>query len=243
MSIRPPAFIQGFRGAQACPHRTRHGEGAGRHQEAPATPACPRMRRSPVPIRPLIPYNAACRVAVCARGRKAIAKGPVRTERIAGAVLVAAAALLAAACDRTTPLAASSRPAGTATPDGPGFAQFSDIPIPSGAAMDIERSLVLGERESWIGRVVMTTSEGADRAYDFFFNEMPRFEWQPVTSVRAETSVLTYTRGARVATIQIQGRTIGGARVSVTVSPKGRPAPDAPGALGGGGPITTTPLR
>lgn len=105
--------------------------------------------------------------------------------------------------------------------------------------MDIERSLVLGERESWIGRIVMTVGLSADRSYDFFFNEMPRFDWAPVTTVRAETSVLTYTRGERVATIQIQGRTIGGAHVSVTVSPKGRPPPP-PSAVGD---IQTTPLR
>lgn len=155
-----------------------------------------------------------------------------------------AAALAAAGCDRTTPLAASSRPSGAEVPDAPGFAQFSDIPVPSGAAMDMERSLVLGEREAWIGRVVMTVSQSADRVYDFFFNEMPRFDWQPITSVRAETSVLTYSRGARVATVQIRGRTISGAQVSVTVSPRGRPAPAAPAMSGGaGGPILTTPLR
>lgn len=148
--------------------------------------------------------------------------------------------LAVTACDRTTPLTASASPSDPSAPHEPGFAQFSDIPVPSGSAMDIERSLVLGERESWIGRIVMTVPEGTDRTYDFFFNEMPRFGWQPVTSVRAETSVLTYTRGTRVATIQIQRRSLGRATVSVTVSPRGQPAPDAPFA---GGSVRTAPLR
>jgi hypothetical protein len=148
--------------------------------------------------------------------------------------------LVVSACDRTTPLTASTSPSDSSAPHEPGFAQFSDIPVPAGSAMDVERSLILGERESWIGRVVMTVPEGADRAYDFFFNEMPRFGWQPVTSVRAETSVLTYGRGTRVATIQIRRRAIGGTSVSVTVSPRGQPLLDAAGT---GGAVRTAPIR
>ena len=89
--------------------------------------------------------------------------------------------------------------------------------------MDLERSLVLGERESWIGRLVMNVGNSGGKVYDFFFSEMPRFNWTPVTTVRAETSVLSYTRGERVATIQIKKRTLGGSNISLIVSPKGSP--------------------
>jgi hypothetical protein len=51
---------------------------------------------------------------------------------------------------------------------------------------------------------------------------MPRFGWFPVTTVRAETSVLTYARGGRIATIQVWGRTLAGSTVSMTISPKGQ---------------------
>ncbi len=130
-------------------------------------------------------------------------------------------------------------------PEQPAFAQYSDIPVPAGAKMDLERSLVLGDAEAWIGRLAMTTSDAAGALYDFYFREMPRFNWTPVTSVRAETSVLTYTRAARVATIQITGRTMGGAKVSVTVSPHGKPVgsePPIPG-MGGSAPVQVTPIR
>lgn len=126
-----------------------------------------------------------------------------------------------AACDRTAPLSASSRTANSGISGQPSFAQFSDVPVPAGAEMDIDRSLVLGDREAWIGRLVMAVGMNPGKAYDFYFGEMPRFGWSPITSVRAETSVLTYSRGGRVATIQIRGRTISGATVSLTVSPKG----------------------
>lgn len=140
--------------------------------------------------------------------------------------LTAALALLAlTACGATTPITASSRADPLGGAGEPSFAQFTDIPVPAGATMDLERSLVLGDRESWIGRIVMSVSDNAGRVYDFYFDEMPKFEWSPVTMVRAGTSVLTYTRGERVATIQIAPRTVGGATVSVTVSPRGRPSP------------------
>lgn len=140
---------------------------------------------------------------------------------------------------------ASTSPDKPEGPVQPAFAQYSDIPVPSGAKMDLERSLVLGDAEAWIGRLAMTTSDTAGAIYDFYFREMPRFNWMPVTSVRAETSVLTYVRSGRVATIQIAGRTIGGAKVSVTVSPHSKPArPEQPiPGVGSNAPVQVTPLR
>ena len=126
------------------------------------------------------------------------------------------------ACENTTPISASRSPDSTGASEA-SFAQFSDVPIPAGATMDLERSLVLGERESWIGRLVMNVGNSGGKVYDFFFSEMPRFNWTPVTTVRAETSVLSYTRGERVATIQIKKRTLGGSNISLIVSPKGSP--------------------
>lgn len=164
---------------------------------------------------------------------------PYRAARL----LILGAAALIVACDRTEPLSASSRTAESGALGEPSFAQFSDVPVPAGSEMDIQRSLVLGDRDAWIGRLVIAVGLNPGRAYDFYFDEMPRFGWQPVTSVRAETSVLTYTRGSRVATIQIEGRTIVGATVSLTVSPKGAAPQPYAGSPADGGMITTTPLR
>ena len=151
------------------------------------------------------------------------------------------AVLLLAACGRSTPLAASSRADTTGAPAKPAFSQFDDIPVPEGASMDLERSLVLGEREAWIGRLVMDMGENAGRMYDFYFREMPRFKWLPITAIRAEISVLSYTNGDRVATIQIRDRTMQGATVSITVSPRGRLPKPAEGPVGG--PVQMAPLR
>lgn len=163
------------------------------------------------------------------------------SSRVTAGLCALALFALLAGCGSTAPLTASSRPDESGAPAQPAFAQFSDIPVPAGANMDLQHSLVLGEAESWVGRLVMSISEPAGRMYDFYFREMPRFNWSPVTSVRAETSVLTYTKGERVATIQIRNRAIGGATVSMTISPRGKPMRPAP-APGVGGPVRMAPL-
>jgi hypothetical protein len=50
---------------------------------------------------------------------------------------------------------------------------------------------------------------------------MSGFDWQEITSVRSDTSVMTYIRDERVATIQISRAPLSGAKVTITVSPKG----------------------
>lgn len=138
-----------------------------------------------------------------------------------------------AACTATADLQASRSGEGAA--QGPSLAQFTDIPIPQGASMNLERSLILGPADTWIGRLVYSTSLGPQQAFDFFGREMPAFGWQEITRVRARINVMTYTRGGRAATIQISRTTLGGSDVDFTVSPQvqggsagaGIPAPGA----------------
>ena len=104
-----------------------------------------------------------------------------------------------------------------------GFAQFPDIAVPAGATMDVERSLVLGARDAWIGRLSMNTGQSPTVSYDFFLREMPKYRWEEITTVRSEISVLTFSRDGRVATIQIRKKTLGGSKIDVTVSPRGTP--------------------
>jgi hypothetical protein len=49
---------------------------------------------------------------------------------------------------------------------------------------------------------------------------MPTHGWISITAVQSETSVLTYEKGSRVATIQIERGTLRGSQISVTVSPR-----------------------
>ena len=101
------------------------------------------------------------------------------------------------------------------------FARFPDLPMPVKAELNMIRTLVFGTNDSWIGRLVISASHSPNDMFDFYKQEMSGFEWQEITSVRSDTSVMTYIRNERVATIQISRATLSGAKVTITVSPKG----------------------
>ena len=109
----------------------------------------------------------------------------------------------------------------------PAFSNFQDIPIPAGAQVMTERSLVLGVREAWIGRLVLKSKFNVIAAFHFFKKRTTEFGWQEITSVRSAVSILSYTKGERVLTVQIQSHSWGGSEVSLTVSPRGADAPDS----------------
>lgn len=150
-------------------------------------------------------------------------------------VLCLAAALGLAACSRGTDLPPASSAAQGDQPAN--FQLVTDIPIPSGATMDNDRSLILSDRDRWTGRVVMRLYNSANEVTAFYQQQMPNFGWQPMMSVIAETSVLTYVRGDRAATVQVERRTVYGSVVSVTVAPR-----QSEGSGGGGGGYDSTPM-
>ena len=113
------------------------------------------------------------------------------------------------------------------------FARFPDLPLPGDAEINLDRTLIFGGNDTWIGRLVINASGNPNEIFDFFKQNLDGYGWQEITSVRAAVSVLTYTRQERVATIQIQGRTLRGSEVTITVSPRGPQAMPAAGAATG----------
>ena len=111
----------------------------------------------------------------------------------------------------------------TKGPDGaPGtelnFAQFDDIPIPIGSSLNQKDSIIISKKESWLGRLVFKSNKKHLELFDFFRNELPKFGWSKLSEVRAEYSLLNYTNGNRIASIQIFPSTLIGATVSITVT-------------------------
>ncbi len=135
-------------------------------------------------------------------------------------ILVFVALLMAGlvACTSGPQLKQSAPPSGEDTSSS--FQPFTDIPVPAGARQDVERSLVLGSLDRWTGRLVLNVEQSARDAFALYHQQMPQFGWQPITTVQADISILTFTRGERVATIQIEGRRLGGATVAITMSPR-----------------------
>lgn len=171
----------------------------------------------------------------------------MKRDSLVLASLGLAALLLVAACGGPS-IQPSARAEGEGGAITPTFGQFSDIPVPSGASMDLDRTLILGGGDSWMGRLSYSTRQSVGEMFDFHKAEMNRFGWQELASLRSATSVLTYQRGERVATIQIRSGTLLGAVVDFTVAPQGAGSRSATGgfapapASAPSAPITSSPL-
>lgn len=147
----------------------------------------------------------------------------------AAATALICCGLALAACGNSVDVSQPATAAGSAQGVA-GFTTFPDMPMPSGSEIDVDGTLIFGTGDAWFGRLMIKTSHGTGEMFDFYRRGLPGFGWEEVTAVRAAVSVLTYTRQERVATIQIEGRTIRGSQISITVSPHGTPRPAATAA-------------
>ncbi|KAF0224342.1 MAG: hypothetical protein FD176_1278 [Rhodospirillaceae bacterium] len=136
-------------------------------------------------------------------------------KTMARLAIPALAALLLAGCGNTTSLPQTQSGDPQQQID---FGLLTDIPIPSGATMDNERSLILGDKDRWTGRVVMKLWKSSSEATAFYLQQMPAFNWEPIMAATSGTSVMSYVRGDRAATVQVEAGTMWGATVRVTVA-------------------------
>jgi len=136
-------------------------------------------------------------------------------------VFVLGAALAVAGCSSSMGSSSSGSDSGTGQAPTPSFSQFTDLPVPEGAHMDVGKTLVLGQGDNWVGRLVFDLRfEGAPSVFDFYKSEMPSYRWQEISSVRSDISVMTYRRADRIATIEIEETTLSlGTEVTITVGP------------------------
>jgi len=104
-------------------------------------------------------------------------------------------------------------------PPGPTIEQrlAGDFPIPAGVNIDQDRSLMLGGGSAWTGRIVFSTSSSPNEAFLFYRDQPKSAGWSLVASSFSKASVLTFTKGSRSATIQIDGSTFGSTTISITV--------------------------
>ena len=73
------------------------------------------------------------------------------------------------------------------------FSQFSDIPIPGGADLNLDRTIIIGKNQAeWTGRLSFSNWMSMTENYDFFISELPKFGWIEIAQVRSEIGILTY---------------------------------------------------
>lgn len=129
-------------------------------------------------------------------------------------------ALLIGGCNSNTSLPQTQAGDPNQPPD---FQLLTDIPIPSGATMDNDHSIILGDRDRWIGRVRIKLWKSAAESAAFYQQQMPAFGWDPIMAATSGVSLMSFIRGERAATVQIEPTTVG-STVLVVVGPRSAPA-------------------
>ena len=139
------------------------------------------------------------------------------TKKLAACVL--AVGLLAACAKETIQPAFKSENAfeGGEIQSTPNFAQFKELPIPERATMNLEKTLMFGNAPM-VGRVVFKAPYTQSGLFDFYMQEMPKFGWRELTTIRTTNSVLTFTRDNRVAVIQLTSLKLGRTEVVIDIS-------------------------
>ncbi|MBE6456071.1 MAG: hypothetical protein IJC11_02740 [Alphaproteobacteria bacterium] len=99
----------------------------------------------------------------------------------------------------------------------PNFAQFREIPIPENATMSLDKTLLFGN-DPLVGRLAFKVPYNQANMFDFYMQEMPKFGWRELTSIRATNSYLTYAKDNRVAMIQLTSTSLNGTEVIFDVS-------------------------
>jgi hypothetical protein len=143
-------------------------------------------------------------------------------------VVSVTAALALGACSSMPGSSGGSAASSTKSPAPAGYQPVSDVPIPAGTKINTDKSLILGQADKWVGRMVLVTDRPSTQVYTYYIEQMPGFGWEQVSAVQGKTSILTFTRADRAATLEITSGTLSGSEVAVTVSPRHVTSPAAP---------------
>jgi hypothetical protein len=124
------------------------------------------------------------------------------------------AALLAACASGSSPIGGDSQVTEATSKQLTG-----DMPLPPGATIKQQETLVMGAGSSWMGRLGLSVSGDPQAVFTYFRDNLPGSGWTLTSSSFAKLSLLTFTKADRVANVQIQNGSFGSNDVLITVAP------------------------
>ncbi len=111
----------------------------------------------------------------------------------------------------------------------PSTAQLAgDMPIPQGATIRPQETLVMGSGNRWMGRISLSVPGESQAIYTYYRDGLPSAGWVLTSSSYSKLSFLTFSKAERVATVQIQSASFGGHEVTITVTPATKPGNATP---------------
>ncbi len=99
---------------------------------------------------------------------------------------------------------------------------LGEMPLPLGAKINNEASLILGAGENWTGRVVLSVPLGAAEVFNTLREQFQAGGWTLLSSVKAKNSILVLTRQERTVTLEISegGGISNSSQIVMSVAPR-----------------------
>ena len=103
---------------------------------------------------------------------------------------------------------------------------LGDMPMPGGAKINNENTLILGSGDGWAGRVAIIAQQNSNETFTFFRDQFQKAGWTLVSSTKTKNSILVFIKKDRTATIEIEDAGwIGRTNVMLTVAPRSTVVP------------------
>ena len=99
------------------------------------------------------------------------------------------------------------------------LSQITDIPIPEESIIDLEKTLIVGEKSDWMGRVSLISKKKVDDIYNFFLNEMIKFSYEKKSSTKSDTSTLIFENNKKAIFIKISELNLRKTYIEITATP------------------------
>lgn len=103
-----------------------------------------------------------------------------------------------------------------------------DVPLPQGATIRQQDTLVMGTGNTWMGRLSVAVSGEPQAVFAYFRDSLPGAGWTLTSSSFSKLSLLTFAKAERMATVQMQAGSFGSNDVLITVAPAVRPTASRP---------------
>ena len=94
-----------------------------------------------------------------------------------------------------------------------------DVPLPPGATIKQQETLVMGAGSTWTGRMSLSVSGEPQAVFAYFRDSLPGSGWTLTSSSFAKLSLLSFSKAERIANVQIQNGSFGNNDVLITVTP------------------------
>jgi len=102
---------------------------------------------------------------------------------------------------------------------------LGDMPLPNGARILNENTMMIGRGSGWIGKVYLSGLQKPDEVYGFFLEDFPKAGWTQLSATKSKSNnLLVFSKENRICTIEITEGSFAGPKSLISISASPKPA-------------------